>query len=538
MTVSILGILVLLLIFVGLLGVLFIAGGFGRRNRTLDLSGGLLVLLGMVVLFAAKLGPPAFQLLNLPTSGAPQVATVSEPSVGTSIESPSVSINAELQSEVIHSHPLIVQRDWDWVSPELLTLVLLFSGFSVWFLIRSTRFRAAALSLVAGVTLLAVLWMGARGVSQTQTWVMDSTSTISSDEAGQIIASQPTEVQMYFQSWSKVLFIVAVAISLVFAFAMYVFFVSRRPTTEVRSSRFLHSTLWALPVVLISGMVLLTYLDHLQRTIQVPEAELVRIDGEGTDIDLPHGGFESGMILEIQDDLSLDQLEIESAELPTDTATISGSSPQDPSLEVTPEDGTAKEPAKAESPPSETAIALEYPEWIERGAEVRHSEVPEGDVFRFTVMSDLFESNAAAVEDALHRLSQQTIHLYGTQSSGSALQRIPNEFLRSSAVIHTYSVAGLVTTEQNKFPMYRVWLDCEVDTFAGSQPFQYWKEVLVQHRMWTLAGLIGFFVLVFVALSILFRLNHFSQGQFERRLKLAYIILVLVAGIGVMSLIA
>ncbi|MCA9038707.1 MAG: hypothetical protein KDA65_00030 [Planctomycetaceae bacterium] len=428
-----------------------------------------------------------------------------------------VSVNSSHRDTSRHELHLKPQLDLILIFTLLLGFVFL--GFLIWLLYRSDRFRAVALALMVGGVLFVALFSLKVGFVAIQTLAMDATATVSSSTGESVVTSHPADLQDYIAKSSLIFAMIAGVCSLIFAFAMYVYFVSRKQTVGVKSSRFLQSTLWALPVVLISGIVLLKYMDHLHRSIHTSN-EIVTPEGIWGQIDPDYGGFAADRVLEVNDDLPLVELEQKVAKLPTDL------------------------PANSEEEPTEAAAAavelpaVVYPEWITKGEDVQQFFRDEGKVFRFTVMSDLYESNAAAIQDAMSQLSQKTTRVYQSEMRGSVLQEIPEELLRDSAIIHTYGVAGLVSTEQSKFPMYRVWLDCEVSTGESSVPFQYWKGVMVQHRMWTLASLIGFFVLVFVSLSVLFRLNHFSKGQFERRLKLAYIILILVAGFGVMSLIA
>ncbi|MAT14220.1 MAG: hypothetical protein CMJ46_03010 [Planctomyces sp.] len=504
------GFLELLIVFFAAAGgFLFFLKASPKTRKRAGIGLGVLLSLSIVSILLAFVAVPA-----------PRVVPAEEVSV---VDMPGA------HSQIAQNPPgqQIIQRSAieTWAAIASLVSILVLASFAIWLFLRSDKFRAVAMSLLCGIAVLGVLFVAGKFVSHVQHDAMQTTATITNEGAEPIVASHPNDVTSFMTGWFQVYFTIALAASIIVSFFTYVYLVSRKPATELKSTRFLQSALWGLPVVLVCGMVVLTYIGHLQESAAASRGKFghtIQANPTSDDsyqIDPAHGGFLPGMVLEVHNDLPLKELEEKVTPLPTDAAG---------------EANSTDSVAPAETP----AITVSYPEWIPEGGDVRLFERENGKVFRFTIMSDLFDSNRAAVEDALSRLSRETVNIYSIETRGTASSEIPTAFLRDSAIVHTYGVSGLVATDGQKFPMYRVWLDCEVTTAPDSPSFQYWKSVLMQYRMWILASLIGFFVLVFVALSGLLRLNHFSHGQFEKRLKLAYIILVLVAGIGVMTLMA
>ncbi|MEZ6044467.1 MAG: hypothetical protein R3C11_02570 [Planctomycetaceae bacterium] len=419
--------------------------------------------------------------------------------------SPQLEIQSEVISTQTHRGIQTYQSARGVAAIVCLSLVLATGGVIVWLLYRSDKFRIVASSLLVGLFGFGMLVVLGIGLKLLGTTLLSESSLVSTSTGETIQVQHPGELLAFLTSSATVYGVIAGIISIITAFAVYVYLVSRKPVERQRSGNLIESAMWALPVLFISAMVLIQFMNQQQ-----PYDDQLMVDIPVAKVDLkpPHGGFGEGNLLETSNDLLPDQLKKKVTPLPTDV--------------------TAGNELVS-------TVNLEYPDWINRGDAMLLSDPENVSVFRFTVMSDLFDTNEAAFNDALQRLSNRAVTLFNKTRTDSGITTIPEELLTQSAIIHTFNASGLVSTGQNKFPMYRVWLDCELSTLPDRQPYQYWTQVLILQRMVKLASLIGFFVLMFVALSALFRLNHFSQRKFEKRLKLAYIILVLVAGLGVMS---
>jgi len=79
--------------------------------------------------------------------------------------------------------------------------------------------------------------------------------------------------------------------------------------------------------------------------------------------------------------------------------------------------------------------------------------------------------------------------------------------------------------------MYVVHLQVELSPDVRQSLFPYWREPIVQQRLWMLGGLVGLLTLITGTLAVYFRLDTLTRGAYRNRLKLAAVSLIVSGGL-------
>lgn len=170
----------------------------------------------------------------------------------------------------------------------------------------------------------------------------------------------------------------------------------------------------------------------------------------------------------------------------------------------------------------------------ERPAWVDASDINiEGGGQLITVQGKQFAEEPQARRDALDEavaLIRQDFE-HTQRAEGSKWNLSPN-LVREVAVKDTWVEPILRSTGVNEFSVYRVYHQVELSPQVREAVYTSWRSQVVESRVWTLGGLLGFLTLLVGTAATYLRIDTLTGGNYRRRLKLASVSLVAAGGLG------
>lgn len=273
-----------------------------------------------------------------------------------------------------------------------------------------------------------------------------------------------------------------------FCFAFYVFLASRKPAEP--SSFRLRSIFWLLPIIGMWGLASWLYIGGVissQGHYPLPWYS-------DSNLLLEHGGFEEENVLAWYS---------------------KESGPNILSTKAT----------EIEGPPGA------YPQWILDAQAYNNKTKVYYSPATFVLMGT-GDSELAAVENALEKGVPNAInHFRLKHTTNKGPTTFPATLLKSN-VTDLYAVKGTITTGLgDQYDHYRVWVRLSIGTNPKVPSYNYWKSNLMEDRMMSLVGFIGFLVFSFIVLTAYLRLNQRSERKFQNRLRLATLVVLIPVGL-------